>query len=269
MSPAHMSPARMSPTFSRVDGQGPPLVLIHGVGLDHTMWDRVLDDLVPKHRVLRYDLWGHGRSDDPPGPRHADDFVDQLVGVLDLHQFECSDVVGISLGGLIAVLTAARHPGRVRQVVLVSTVFKRNEHQIAGVRQRLEIAENEGLEPVADLATERWFTPQWRAAHPAETESVRQRLLTTDHAGYLKAYRLFTQADDLAASSAPDIEAPTLVLAGERDTGSTPEMAAALADAIPGGEARTMPGMHHLAPIEEPNLFSNAVLEFLNQERPA
>ena len=269
MSPAHMSPAHMSPTFWRVDGQGPPLVLIHGVGLDHTMWDRVLDDLVPKHRVLRYDLWGHGRSDDPPGPRHADDFVDQLVGLLDLHEFECSDLVGLSLGGLIAVLTAARHPARVRRVVLASTVFKRSDSQITGVRQRLEIAENEGLEPVADLAIKRWFTPQWQEAHPAETESVRQRLLTTDHAGYLKAYRLFTQADDLAASLAPDIEAPTLVLAGERDTGSTPEMAAALADAIPGGEARTMPEMHHLAPIEEPNLFVNAVLEFLNQERPS
>ena len=264
-----MSPDLMNSTFSRVDGQGPPLVLIHGVGLDHTMWDRVLDDLVPKHRVLRYDLWGHGRSDDPPGPRHADDFVDQLVGLLDLHEFECSDVVGLSLGGLIAVLTAARHPARVRRVVLASTVFKRSDGQITGVRQRLEIAENEGLEPVADLAIERWFTPQWQEAHPAETESVRQRLLTTDHAGYLKAYRLFTQADDLAASLAPDIEAPTLVLAGERDTGSTPEMLAALADAIPGGEARTMPEVHHLAPIEEPNLFVNAVLEFLNQENPS
>ena len=264
-----MSPALISSTFSRVDGQGHPLVLIHGVGLDHTMWDRVVEELAWQHRVLRYDLLGHGRSDDPPGPRRADDFVDQLLEVLDLHQIESSDVVGLSLGGLIALMAAARHPNRVRRNVLVSTVFGRSESQLTGVRQRLELAENEGLEPVADLAVERWFTPQWRAVHPAETESVRQRLLTTDHAGYLKAYRLFVDADTLAASLAPEIEAPTLVLAGERETGSTPEMAVALADAIPGGEARTMPGVHHLAPIEEPNLFSNALLEFLNQENPS
>ncbi len=264
-----MSPALMNSTFSRVDGQGPPLVLIHGVGLDHTMWDLVVEELALQHRVLRYDLWGHGRSNDPPGPRRADDFVGQLLEVLDLHEIGSSDVVGLSLGGLIASMTAARHPNRVRRAVLVSTVFGRSESQLAGVWQRLGIAENEGLEPVADLAVKRWFMPQWRASHPAETESVRQRLLTTDHAGYLKAYRLFADADALAASLAPDIEAPTLVLAGERDTGSTPEMAVALADAIPGGEARTMPGVHHLAPIEEPNLFSNALLEFLNQENPS
>ena len=264
-----MSPALMNSTFSRVDGQGPPLVLIHGVGLDHTMWDPVVEELAQDHRVLRYDLLGHGCSDDPPGPRHADDFVDQLLEVLDSYDIDAGDVVGLSLGGLVALITAARHPNRVRRAVLVSTVFGRGESQLTGVRQRLELAENEGLEPVADLAIKRWFTPQWRAVHSVETESVHRRLLTTDHAGYLKAYRLFADADALAASLAPDVEAPTLVLAGERDTGSTPEMAVALADAIPGGEARTMPGVHHLAPIEEPNLFSNALLEFLNQENPS
>lgn len=259
----------MNSTFARVDGDGPPLVLIHGVGLDHAMWDPVVGVLAQKHRILRYDILGHGSSDDPPGPRKLDDFVDQLVEVLDFHDVETTDVVGLSLGGLIALMTAARHPNRVRSAVLVSTVFGRSGSQLAGVRQRLELAEKEGLGPVADLAIERWFTPQWRASHPAETDAVRQRLLTTDHAGYLKAYRQFLDADDLAAALAPDIEAPTLVLAGERDTGSTPEMAVALADAIPGGEARIMPGVHHLAPIEEPTQFVNILLEFLNQENPS
>ena len=256
----------MNPTLGRVAGAGPPLVLIHGVGLDHTMWDPVVEVLAQKHRVLRYDLLGHGSSDDPPGPRRLDDFVVQLLEVLDFYGIDTSDVVGLSFGGLIALMTAARHPNRVHRAVLVSTVFGRSESQLTGVRQRLELAENEGLEPVADLALKRWFTPQWLASHPVEAESVRQRLLTTDHLGYLKAYRLFAEADDLASASALDVEAPTLVLAGERDSGSTPEMAVALADAIPGGEARIMPGVHHLAPIEEPDLFSNALLEFLNQE---
>ena len=259
----------MNPTLGRVAGAGPPLVLIHGVGLDHTMWDPVVEVLAQKHRVLRYDLLGHGSSDDPPGPRRLDDFVVQLLEVLDSYGIDTSDVVGLSLGGLIALMTAARHPNRVRRAVLVSTVFGRSESHLTGLRQRLELAENEGLEPVANLAIKRWFTPQWRASHPAEAESVRQRLLTTDHVGYLKAYRLFAEADDLAAASAPDIEAPTLVLAGERDSGSTPEMAVALADAIPAGEARIMPGVHHLAPIEEPKKFSNTLLEFLNQENPS
>ncbi|MDE0699373.1 MAG: alpha/beta fold hydrolase [Acidimicrobiaceae bacterium] len=259
----------MNPTHSRVEGAGPPLVLVHGVGLDHTMWDPVVEVLAQQYRVLRYDLLGHGRSDDPPGTRQLEDFVAQLLEVLDIHQIENCDLVGLSLGGLVALTAAARHPDRVRRVVLVSTVFGRSESQRAGVQQRLELAEDEGLKPVADLAIERWFTPQWRASHPAETDSVRQRILTTDQGGYLKAYRLFVESDALAAALAPAVEAPALALAGERDTGSTPEMAVALADAIPYGEARILPGVHHLAPIEEPNLFSSALLEFLNRENPS
>ncbi|MCY3849622.1 MAG: alpha/beta fold hydrolase [Acidimicrobiaceae bacterium] len=258
----------MTTTYTRVDGEGPPLVLIHGVGLDHTMWDPVVEALAQQRQVLRYDLLGHGSSEDLPGPRRPEDFVAQFLEALDSHGIETSDVVGLSLGGLIALMVAARHPDRVRRAVLASTVFGRSESQRSGVRKRLDLAEDEGLEPVADLAIKRWFTPGWRESHPAETEAVRQRLLTTDHAGYLKAYRLFVGTDALAATLAPDIQAPTLVLAGERDIGSTPEMALALADAIPRGEAQIMSGVHHLAPVEEPHRFSSAILEFLDQESP-
>ena len=129
-------------------------------------------------------------------------------------------MVGLSLGGLIALMAAARHPHRVRRLVLASTVFGRSEHQLSGVRQRLELAETKGLEPVADLAVERWFSPQWQATHRAETESVRQRLLTTDLDGYLKAYRLFVRRMAQPQHSPPTIAATTLVIAGDRDTGS-------------------------------------------------
>lgn len=259
----------MTTTFSRVDGEGTPLVLIHGVGLDHTMWDPVVEVLAQNRMVLRYDLLGHGRSRDPSGPRQADDFVEQFLEVLDFHDLEDSDVVGLSLGGLIALMAAARHPHRVLRLVLVSTVFGRSERQLSGARQRLELAEAKGLEPVADLAVERWFSPQWQATHSAETESVRQRLLTTDLDGYLKAYRLFVEADGLASASAADVAAPTLVLAGDRDTGSTPEMARALAAAIPTASVQTMAGVHHLAPIEAPGLFTSALIQFLDQENPS
>ncbi len=256
----------MKATFSRVDGAGPPLVLVHGVGLDHTMWDPVVETLAQQHRVLRYDIWGHGRSDDPLGPRRFEDFAAQLLEVLDTHGIESSDVVGLSLGGLIALTVAARHPSRVHRAVLVSTIFGRSEGQRDGVRQRLELAEKQGLAPVADLAVKRWFTPQWQASHPDETEAVRQRLLTNDLAGYLKAYRLFAEAHALATEAAPEVEAPTLVLAGECDSGSTPEMAVALAETIPNGKAQVMAGLRHLAPLEAPNLFAKAVHRFLDQE---
>lgn len=84
----------MNQTLGRVDGVGSPLVLVHGVGLDHTMWDPVVETLAQQCLVLRYDLLGHGSSEDLPGLRQFEDFVVQLLEVLDSRGIETSDVVG-------------------------------------------------------------------------------------------------------------------------------------------------------------------------------
>ena len=156
-------------SFVRVDGvetgARPPLVLIHGVGLDHAMWDPVVEALATDSRVVRYDLLGHGRSPHPAGSRSMDDFVEQCLAVMDDHVDRIPDLAGLSLGGLIALGLAARHPGRLGRLALLNTVFDRTSDQVRIVRARLARTEAEGMALVADLAIERWFASDWQAAH--------------------------------------------------------------------------------------------------------
>jgi len=255
-----------SETFATVDGEGPPLVLVHGVGLDHTMWDRVLDSLGASRRVIRYDLLGHGQTPDPPGPRTLDDFVVQLLTVLDAHRLDRADVAGLSLGGMVVLAAAARHPDRFDRLALLNTVFERSPEQVETALRRMAIAESEGMAAVADLAVDRWFSTQWQAKHPAQVDQVQRRLADTDPVGYLKAYRVFIAGDPLMPEGATAVTAATLVMTGELDPGSTPAMSRALATAVTGAQVRILAGLHHLPPVEEPSTFAGALLEFFDQE---
>ena len=253
-------------TFATVDGEGPPLVLVHGVGLDHTMWDLVLDSLGASRRVIRYDLLGHGQTPDPPGPRTLEDFVVQLLTVLDAHRLDRADVAGLSLGGMVALAAAARHPDRFDRLALLNTVFERSPEQVETALRRMAIAESEGMAAVADLAVDRWFSTQWQAEHPAQVDQVRRRLADTDPVGYLKAYRVFIAGDPLMPEGATAVTAVTLAMTGELDPGSTPAMSRALATAVSGGQVRILAGLHHLPPVEEPSTFTGALLEFFDRE---
>lgn len=255
-----------SGTFATANGEGPPLVLVHGVGLDHTMWNRVVEPLTASHQVIRYDLLGHGRTSDPPGPRVLEDFVAQLLTVLETYQLDRADIAGLSLGGMIALAVAVREPHRVDRLALLNTVFERSPEQLASAKVRLAVAEKQGMSAVADLAVNRWFSPRWQTQHPVATTEVRQRLSRTVPIAYLKAYRVFVTGDSLMPKGAASVIAPTLVMTGELDSGSTPAMSKALAERIPNGCSRALPGLHHIPPIEAPDTFVSALLDFLDSE---
>lgn len=240
----------------------PVLVLVHGVGLDHTMWDLVVDGLSEHYRIVRYDLLGHGQTIDPPGQRTIEDFVDQLLSVIDSLD-EPPIVAGLSLGGLVAMAAAARYPDRFAAVAALNTVFGATDEMRAAARQRLAITEELGLEPIAALAIDRWFTSDWQTANPAAVDVVRTRLTTTDLDGYLKAYRVFVTGDPLMPEAAADITCPVFAMTGSNDPGSTPAMTEAIAAAVPNGRAKILDGLHHVPPIEDPDRFSNALTEGL------
>ncbi len=253
-------------TQVRIEGTGPPVVLVHGVGLDHTMWDRVVPRLAAIRTTVRYDIWGHGTSVDPPGDRTLDDFVEQLVDVIDTHCGGCADVAGLSIGGLIARGAAIRHPDRITRLMLLNAVYNRSTEQRRANCARLELARAEGMHPIAELALDRWFRPEWQSANPELVATVRTRITTTPLPGYLKAYSVFTEGDPLVPAAIGQIAAPTLVVTGELDVGSTPEMTLAMAADIPDARAVVLPGLHHVPPIEDPAACTAPLLDFLTQE---
>lgn len=253
-------------------GDGPPLVLVHGVGLDHTMWDLVAPILLADRRgpraVTAYDFFGHGETCPSTETLTMQHLVDQLLTVSAAVAPETlPDIAGLSLGGAIVRAAAARHPDRFGRVVVANAVFNRSEEQRKGNLDRLKLAAEHGMGPVADLAIARWFTKPWQQAHPDRLAAIQQRIITTDLAGYLAAYRVFADGDPAMPGLLPALINDTLVVTGERDTGSTPTMTEAMAEVLPNGAARVLPSLGHLPPIECPETFAELLLDFLENAR--
>ena len=239
-----------------------PLVLIHGVGLDHTMWLPVMTAL-PHRRTIAYDMIGHGAARNPPGPYTLQTFVDQLSGIL--HALDCElDLVGFSMGALVAQGFALSPGGvRVRRMVLLNGVHDRTDGERQAIVDRVVEVRAGGFETTVEPALQRWFNPAFAVAKPAVVNSVRQRLLANNLRSYADAYAVFATADAELATRTADITQPTLVVTGGDDQRSTPAMAAALADALPNGRSSILPGLRHLTPLESPDAVARLIDGFL------
>jgi len=251
-------------THLRVDGQGPALVLIHGVGLDLAMWDGMVPLLARDYTVVRYDMLGHGASAKPPGQRSLGDFQRQLTALVDYLEIERAAVVGFSMGALVAQAFALAEPDRLARLVLMNGVYDRPPQAREAVGARLAQAEADG--PAANVAPAlaRWFTDDFAKTRPEVLAGVRARLESNDKRGFLAAYRVFATADAELAGRLGDISAPTLVMTADGDTGSTPVMTVAMATAIPGARSTVLKDLRHMAPVEAPDLVADLLSAFLS-----
>ena len=160
-------------------GRGEPLVLLHGVGLDHTLWDDLAPLLEPDFEVLRYDLLGHGAAPALRGPAAIGDFIAQLDDELERAGWRGAHLLGYSMGGLIAGAYAAARPRRVRRLALLSTVFRRTADEAAAVQARLAAAATQDPQAAARISLARWFTPDFQARRPERVRASASACWTT------------------------------------------------------------------------------------------
>ena len=238
-----------------------PVVMIHGVGLDHTMWLPVMAAL-SQRRTIAYDMIGHGAARKPAGPYTLGTFVDQLGAIVEAVDCEI-DLVGFSMGALVAQgLALSPIAGRIRTMVLLNAVHDRSDADRQAIIARVAEVRAGQFAATVEPALQRWFTPAFAATHPESVAAVGQRLLANDERSYADAYEVFATADAGLASRVPEITVPTLVATGSDDQRSTPAMAAALAAALPRGRATVLPGLRHLTPLEAPELVADLIDEF-------
>jgi pimeloyl-ACP methyl ester carboxylesterase len=235
------------------------VVLLHGVGLNHTMWHRVSSDVAAAgHWVHAPDLLGHGAAPDAaPGTTLAD--LAEPVTRLAAGAQAPVHLVGFSLGALVATRVALDRPERVASLTLVSGVANRSTSEREAVAGRLEAAHRD-LASTFDAAVDRWFSPRWRDAEPGLVDQVRNILRANRSASYLACYAVFAGADAELWPELPRMVPPVLAVTGEDDPGSTPRMAAAIADRVQHGRWGAVPGARHLLPLERPDAVVAAVL---------
>ena len=243
------------------EGQGPAIVLLHSLATDRTMWDGVAPLLVGGgFRVIRPDLRGHGSSARLAGPYSLEDFADDLAGLLDHLEVATPHVVGLSLGGMIAQAFALRHPGRAHSLVLADTTAEYPAAGRAIMEERAALAEREGMAPVVEPTIGRWFTEGFAASRPAVVDRYRSLIRSNDPLAYAASARAV--ASVAYRDRLGDVKTPALVIVGEHDLATPPELAAELAQGLSGAELVRVPGAH-LSAVEAPEPFAATVLAFL------
>jgi pimeloyl-ACP methyl ester carboxylesterase len=246
----------------KLSGDGPPVVLVHGVGTRLEDMDLLCQALERQLRVLRYDLRGHGESEKVPGAYTLEDFSDDLVELLDALQWERVHCFGFSLGGLIVQRLALDHPDRLMRVGLISAIAGRTpEERASALRRADELRDGGGAATHLDQAVTRWFTDAFRRAHPDVIEGRKQRILANDPQCYAAAYRVLAAYD--LADDLPRIRHECLVATGEFDQGSNTRMVRLMAKRIPRAQLRIQPGMKHALLLECPQRVADLIGSFV------
>ena len=232
----------------RSAGQGEPLVLIHGVGMQSAAWAPQIAAFSDTHRVIAVDMPGHGGSDPLPHDSRLPDFVAWCGDVLETLGCGPVNLAGHSMGALIAGGMAATQPQLVRRVALLNGVYRRSETARQAVLDRAGDIRNGRMDLETPLA--RWFGPS--PAEAAAKSKVAHWLGTVETDGYAAAYEAFANGDATFAAAFGQIACPFLAITGEDDPNSTPEMARQMASQVPGGTSAVIAGHRHMINLTAP-----------------
>ena len=236
---------------------GPAVLLVHALGLDWQMWDHTMDRLAAGWRVFAYDVRGHGFAAGSPSPYTMQDTARDLVGVLDALDVDRAHVVGLSFGGAIAQTAAVSHPERFASLSLLATT----DHPFEAFEGRARSGEVDGMAAQVVPSLTRWFTPGAIALNGWGVRYARERVLRGDATDWAAAWRAFQGLD--VRDRLAEFEPPTLVLAGEADLSTTPEIMKGVAERVTGSVYRELPGTPHMQSLEQPDLVADALTDFL------
>ena len=239
-----------------------PVVFIHGVGLDHQMWDQQVDYL-SEFSILTYDLLGHGKTPFHKDKLNLKDFSNQLLELLDHLKIEKINLVGFSLGSLIALDFSSHFQNKVEKLILIGTTYKRSDQERSLVLDRYNQAKLN--KPISRQALKRWFSDKYLDENP-ETYDFFMNILNKvpdDHKNFLKAYELFANHyDDFEAIK--KIDRKTLVMTGSEDNGSTPAMSKELVKDLVNSTYIEIKNGKHLCSIECVDDVNMNIKKFIN-----
>jgi pimeloyl-ACP methyl ester carboxylesterase len=244
-----------------IEGEGPPILLVHGVGGNRRVWAGVIERLKSAFTCISYDLRGHGDSPTSDRPFGLEDLVADLDRLRARLGLERAHIVGHSLGGMVAPAYARRHLNCVSSVGLLSTVAGRSEEERTRTRAVMDTMAREGVGPALDILVRRWFTECFIAAHPEIVESRKRQVREIDPGIYLDAFGIYADTEMLPWLN--EVMAPALVLTGDQDLGCSPQHAKIMADRLPNARVVILENLRHGILLEAPDRVAEAIAQFL------
>ena len=245
----------------RIEGQGPPLYMVHGIGSRKSTWDPLVAALSPEFTCVSYDLRGHGDSPIPKPPYTLEELVEDLEALRVRLGHERIHVIGHSLGGMIGPAYARAYPERVLSVGLLSTAAGRTADDRAKLKAVGEAMQEKGVMPVINTLVERWYTNDFIAARPDLIEKRKRQVETTPEAVFLSVFWIYATTE--MGPWLDQVRCPCLVLTGELDGGCSPRLNRFMHEQLPDSHLVILDGIKHSILVEGPERVIPHVREFL------
>ena len=257
--------------FKSYGDQPSPLIFIHGVGMRGDVWSPQVEYFSNDYQVITYDFLGHGESHLPPEEPVLDDYVEQLNNLLKHLNLSLISLVGHSMGALISVAFALKHPDKVKALVPINIAFNRSEEAQKGVLNRAnQILQTNKILNI-EQTLERWFNNKTSADDLKKIEKIRNWLANTSPQGYGRAYRLFALSDKVFLNKLSRLRPPVLYLTGDEDPNSTPAMSQQMAEETPNGSSNSLTSEAHMMSYIAANKVNPIIEQFFmeaTKEKP-
>ena len=248
-----------------IEGNGPWITLSHSLACNISMWDPQMDLLKNHFTVLRFDSRGHGESKFPPGPYSllelAND-VYELYGELGITN---SHWVGLSMGGMIGQTLALTYPNLISSLVLADTTSKRPDNALKMWGERIEMARSKGMNSLVESTLARWFTKDFRETALDVMKKIGGDIQSTPVEGFIGSCEAISRVDTF--DQLKEIACPTLVMVGENDHGTPPEMGLKIHQQIKHSEFYVIPNASHISNIEQAEIFNQHLVDFYIKEK--
>jgi len=244
-----------------VDGNGPPLALVHGIGAARDTWRFLMPVLTQHFTVISYDLRGHGASPCPDPDFGLDELVIDLeqirmrLGIAQWH------VAGHSLGGMIGPAYARKYPERVLSLGLLSTAAFRTADDRKKVWSVVHAMEEKGVPNVLETLIDRWYTDAFIADHRDIVDRRLKQVVDTDPAVFMNVFRIYAGTE--MAPWLHEVTAPSLVLTGENDGGCNPRLNRQIEEALPDARLVVLPNYKHSILLEAGVHVADQLISFI------
>ncbi|PPR46598.1 MAG: 3-oxoadipate enol-lactonase 2 [Alphaproteobacteria bacterium MarineAlpha5_Bin9] len=236
-----------------------PNIFIHGVGLDNTMW-KPQKNYLESISCVYYDLLNHGKSKKGNKNLNFEDFNNQIINLTNYINVKKFNIIGFSLGALIAQHFCVNYPDKVNKLILIASVFSRNSQQKLKVKNRYK--ECLDGKNISDNSIKRWFNQEYLEANPSVYNYFLKILNQNNSKDFLSAYKLFVESDKYKINFS-NIKIPTLIMTGKNDIGSTTEMSYKLSEKINKSTVYIVKNTKHMASYEKKDIVNDKILQFI------
>jgi len=250
------------PLRCRVDGSGPAVLLLHGIGGNHTVWNDVIPGLSKEFLVLAPDLRGHGRTEAPPGSHYTfGEMTGDVVRLLDDQGVSSAHMIGLSGGALLALRLTLDHPERARSLTMVSGLAYTDAHTRAVAERWSETYTKEGPDRFALRLLKDLYYPDWIEANLDFADALREQVKQQDFTPavrWAKSMGSFDERERIAS-----VARPTLIVQAMDDQVVDASHGRILRQSIPGAQIRILAETGHVVPVERPKELLDTLLAFL------